>query len=155
VLHELGMCSRGGDRNCPGGKRSGPKPKMDEESVAKRMKREASQARTAQRKAADAAAAEQEEKAEQQRALLREKLADQPMCARRMHGSKCVADKAAAVAAAPAASSGAGSCCSALAGHAARLLLEAVRARGVNLGTRRGNSDRVQLDRACVRAVCS
>ena len=76
---------------------------MDAESVAKRMKREASQARTAQRKAADAAAAEQEEEAEQQRALLREKLADLPMCARRMHGSKRMADKAAAMATAPAA----------------------------------------------------
>ena len=77
------MC-RGGDRNYPGGKRSGPKPKMDEESVAKRMKRESRQAHTAQRKAADAAAAEQQEEAEQQRALLREQLADLPMCSRRM-----------------------------------------------------------------------
>ena len=69
------------------------------------MKHEASQARMAQRKAADAAAAKQEEEAEQQRALLREKLADQPMCVRRMRGSgsKRIADNAAAMAAAPAA----------------------------------------------------
>ena len=103
------MC-RGGDRNYPGGKRSGPKPKMDEESVAKRMKREARQGRTAQRKAADAAAAEQEEEAEQQRALLREKYAGQAMCIRRKYGSARIADAKAAAAldaAAPAAAASA------------------------------------------------
>ena len=40
---------RGGDRNYPGGKRSGPKPKMDKESVAKREKRQESNRTSAQR----------------------------------------------------------------------------------------------------------
>ena len=94
---------RGGDRNYPGGKRSGPKPKMDELSMAKRMKRQASKERTALRKAAAAAAAVEKEQAEQQRALLREQLAEQPICVRRPLGSQRIADKATAVAAAAAA----------------------------------------------------
>ena len=105
----LGMC-RGGDRNYPGGKRSGPKPKMDEESVAKRMKREASHARMAQRKAAAAIAAEQEEDAEQQKALLRKERSELPMCGRRSLGSERIADaKAAASSAANPASKAAAS----------------------------------------------
>ena len=94
---DLGM-GHGGDRNCPGGKKSGPKPKMDEESVAKRQKRLESKARTVQRKAAAAAAAEQEEEAEQQRALLRKERAEQPMCSRRSLGSERIADARAAAA---------------------------------------------------------
>ena len=94
---------RGGDRNFPGGNKSGPKPKMDEVSVANRMKRKESKKRTVLRKAAAAAAAVEKEKAEQQRELLREKLAEQPMCVRRKLGSQRIADKATAVATAPAA----------------------------------------------------
>ena len=92
------MC-RGGDRNYPGGKKSGPKPKMDEESIAKRQKRLESKARTAARKAAAAADAEQEEEAEQQKAVLRKQHANQPMCHRRRLGSERIADARAAAAA--------------------------------------------------------
>jgi hypothetical protein len=109
LLLELGMC-RGGDRSFPGGKKPGPKPNMDEESIAKRQKRQESKERTAERKAADAAAAEQEEQAEQQRALLREKYAGQAMCIRRKYGSARIADAKAAAAldaAAPAAAASA------------------------------------------------
>ena len=62
----------GGDRNFPGGKKSGPKPKMDEASVVNRMKREASKERTALRKAAAAAAAVDKKQAER-RASFEEK----------------------------------------------------------------------------------
>ena len=71
LLLVVGM-GHGGDRNFPGGKKSGPKPKMDEARVVNRMKREASKERTALRKAAAAAAAVEKEQAEQQRASLRE-----------------------------------------------------------------------------------
>ena len=98
---------RGGDQNFPGGKKSGPKPKMDAVSVANRMKRKQSKERTVLRKAAAAAAAVEKEEAEQQRALLRDKLAEQPMCVRRQLGSQRIADKATAVAAAPAAAAAA------------------------------------------------
>ena len=81
----------------------GPKPKMDEVSAANRMKRKESKERTVLRNAAAAAAAVEQEKAEQQRELLREKLAEQPMCVRRQLGSQRIADKATAVATAPAA----------------------------------------------------
>ena len=88
-----------------GGKRpnTGPKPKMDEESVVKRQKRLESKARTAQRKADAAAAAEQEEEAEQQKALLRKERTEQPMCLRRSFGSERVAAAKAAAAATDAA----------------------------------------------------
>ena len=56
LLLVIGM-GRGGDRNFPGGNRTGPKLKMDEVSVANRMKRKESEERTALRKAAAAAAA--------------------------------------------------------------------------------------------------
>ena len=72
------MC-HGGDRNFPGGKKSGPKPKMDEASVVNRMKREASKERTALRKAAAAAAAVDKKQAERRRTMMREKLADHYM----------------------------------------------------------------------------
>ena len=102
LLLVIGM-GRGGERNFPGGNRTGPKLKMDEVSVANRMKRKESEERTALRKAAAAAAAVEKKQAEQQRASLREKLAEQPMCVRRQLGSQRIADKATAVAAAPAA----------------------------------------------------
>ena len=76
---------------------------VDEVSGANRMKRKESEERTALRKAAAAAAAVEKKQAEQQRASLREKLAEQPMCVRRQLGSQRIADKATAVAAAPAA----------------------------------------------------
>ena len=82
------MC-RGGDRNYPGGKSTGPKPKMDDESVAKRRaKRQASKERTAQRKAVAAAEAAKEETAAEKKALLRKELADQPAFRRRSLGSE-------------------------------------------------------------------
>ena len=96
LLFVVGM-GHGGDRNFPGGKKSGPKPKMDEASVVNRMKREASKERTALRKAAAAAAAVDMEQAERRRALLRVKHGDQPMCVRRQLGSQRIADKATAV----------------------------------------------------------
>ena len=102
VLLVLSMC-RGGDRNYPGGKKTGPKLKMDAESIVKRQKRLESQARTAQRKAAAAAAVVLKEEAEAQRAELRKKRADEPMCLRRQLGSQRIADKAAVVATASAA----------------------------------------------------
>ncbi|MDC0525945.1 hypothetical protein OAO87_03005 [bacterium] len=79
---------RGGDRNFPGGNTTGPKLKMDVVSIANRMKRKESKKRTVLRKAAAAAAAVEKETAEQQRELLREKLAEQPMCVRRKLGSQ-------------------------------------------------------------------
>ena len=82
LLLVIGMV-RGGDRNYPGGKKSGPRPKMDEVSVANRMKRKARKERTALRKAEAAAAAVEDEKAEQQKALLREQFGEQPMFLRR------------------------------------------------------------------------
>ena len=106
LLFVVGM-GHGGDRNFPGGKKSGPKPKMDEASVVKRMKREASKERTALRKAAAAAAAVDMEQAERRRALLRVKHGDQPMCVRRQLGSQRIADKVATAAAAPAAAAAA------------------------------------------------
>ena len=91
------MC-RGGDRNYPGGKSSGPKPKMDEKSIAKRMKRQASKERTVQRKAMAAAAAVEEEKATEEKALLRKELADQPAFRRRSLGSERIFNAKAAAA---------------------------------------------------------
>ena len=73
---------------------------MDEASVVNRMKKQESKARTVQRQAAAAAAAELEKEAEQQRAELRKKRADEPMCLRRQLGSERIAGKAAARAAA-------------------------------------------------------
>ena len=92
----VGHMCRGGNRNYPGGKRSGPKPKMDEQSVANRMKREASKERTALRKAEAAAKAVKEEEAAKEKALLREEHADQPAFRRRSFGSERIAAKAAA-----------------------------------------------------------
>ena len=99
VLLVLSMC-RGGDRNYPGGKRTGPKPKMDAESIVKRQKRQESKERTALRKATVEAAAVKEEEAEQQKALLRKKHTDLPMCLRRNLGSERIADAKAAAASA-------------------------------------------------------
>ena len=101
LLLVIGMC-RGGDHNNPGGNKSGPKPKMDNVSIAKRIERKASKDRTAQRKAAAAAAAVQEQEAEQQKALLRNERSEQPMSLRRSLGSERVATAKAAAAAAAA-----------------------------------------------------
>jgi len=93
----LGM-GWGGDRSRPGGNKPGRKPSMDAESIAKRAERQASKARTAQRKAAKAAAAVVTEQSEKQKAVMREKHAEQASCVRRQWGSERIADKAAAAA---------------------------------------------------------
>ena len=99
VLLVLSMC-RGGDRNYPGGKSTGPKPKMDAVSIVKRQKRQESKARTALRKATAEAAAVKNEETEQKKALLRKKHTDLPMCLRRNLGSERIADAKAAAASA-------------------------------------------------------
>ena len=103
----LQSMARGGDRNYPGGKKSGPKPDITDLGIAKRSEKLASKARTAQRKAAAAAAAVEKEEADRRRAVLREESADQPMCLRRQHGSQRIADKNAAASSSAAASAAA------------------------------------------------
>ena len=61
---------------------------MDDESVAKRAKRQASKERTAQRKAVAVAEAAKKETAAEEKALLRKELADQPAFRRRSLGSE-------------------------------------------------------------------
>ena len=86
LFFALGM-GWGGDRSRPGGNKPGRKPRMDDESIAKRAKRQASKARTAQRKAAKAAAAVVQQQAEKQKAVMREKHVDQVMCIRAAGGA--------------------------------------------------------------------
>ena len=90
--------ARGGDRNYPGGKKSGPKPDITDLGIAKRSEKLASKARTAQRKAAKAAAAVVQEQAEKQKAVMREQHAELASYFRRQWGSERIADKAAAAA---------------------------------------------------------
>ena len=146
--------ARGGGRNDPGGKKSGPKLDMTELGIEKRMLRLAREARTAQRKAGAAAAAVEKEEADRRRAVLREESADQPMCLRRQHGTASADRRQEALKRRQRRRSCAGGDCdSAQAGHAVRLLLEAARAVGVILGSRHVQT-RTVLVGPCVH-VCA